>query len=270
MKLSFMTWVCPDWGLQEVLTAAVRYGYDGFEPRTEVGHQHGIEWNTSKQQRELIRRQCADLGVEISCLATSRQYAVVDPHRRQESIELTRRFIELAADLGCPNVRVFGGPTAAPLSPAEAQKLVADALAQLAPEAQQHGVWLCLETHDDYSRADWCAATVRLAAAPYLGIVWDVMHPFTHGQTMRQAFEAVRDLVRHCHVHDAKRPEGEGPWQLTLMGEGDIPHQEAVALLASLDFQGHLSGEYINFLPPQEVLPHEARVLRRYLAEARG
>jgi len=37
MQLSFMTWVCPDWDLSEILTAAIRYGYDSVEPRSETG-----------------------------------------------------------------------------------------------------------------------------------------------------------------------------------------------------------------------------------------
>jgi sugar phosphate isomerase/epimerase len=129
---------------------------------------------------------------------------------------------------------------------------------------------VCLETHDDYSLADWCAATVSLANTVGVGICWDVMHPYRHSQTMEEAFAAVKEYVRHCHVHDGKRPPDGGPggWELAKMGEGDIPHDEAARLLASIGFQGHLSGEYINFLPAEELLPHEARVLRSYINQA--
>ena len=43
MKLSFMTWACPEWDLNEVITGAIRYGYDGVEPRVEVKQKHGID-----------------------------------------------------------------------------------------------------------------------------------------------------------------------------------------------------------------------------------
>ncbi len=270
MKISFMTWACPDWTLSQVLTAAVRWGYDGVEPRAEANQQHGIEITATKKERHTIRKQFEDMGVEMSCIATSRKYALIDDEERRESIDLTKRYIELAADLGCPNIRVFGGPTPKEISREDAQKLVAEALAELGPFAAEHNVVVCLETHDDYSLADWAAATVKMAGAPGLGIVWDIMHPYRHGQTIQQAFDAVKDLVRHCHVHDGKRPADGGPagWELALMGEGDIPHDEAVKLLATIDFQGHLSGEYINFLPPEQLLPHEAQALRSYIDAA--
>jgi hypothetical protein len=49
------------------------------------------------------------------------------------------------------------------------------------------------------------------------------------------------------------------------MGQGDIPHDEPVRLLASIGFEGHLSGEWIAFLPADEVLPHDGRALRSYI-----
>ncbi|MCD6350913.1 MAG: sugar phosphate isomerase/epimerase [Armatimonadetes bacterium] len=270
MKISFMTWACPDWDLNQVLTAAVRYGYDGVEPRVEADQKHGIDLDRTKKEREDIKRQFADMGVEISCLATSRRYALADREEWRESVELTQKYVDLAADLGCPNLRVFGGPTPEGMSREDAQKLVAEALAELGPYAAQRGVWLALETHDDYSLADWCAATLQAAGVEGVGICWDIMHPFRHGQSIEEAFAAVKDLVRHCHVHDGHRPADGGPggWELAKMGEGDIPHDEAVKLLAGINFEGHLSGEYINFLPADELLPHEAKVLREYLRAA--
>jgi sugar phosphate isomerase/epimerase len=126
-----------------------------------------------------------------------------------------------------------------------------------------------LETHDSYCDADWCASTVRLAATPGLGIVWDIMHPFRVGQSIEHAFEAVKGLVRHCHAHDAiVGPSGE--FDMRLMGEGLIPHDEAIALLVRAGFEGHISGEYIDFLPADDLLPHEAEVLRAYITVAQS
>jgi sugar phosphate isomerase/epimerase len=267
VKISFMTWACPDWTLDQVLSAAVRYGYDGVEPRVEANQRHGIELETTGAERRGIRSKFADAGIEMSCLATSRVYALGDAAEREASVTRTRQYLELAADLGCPNIRVFGGPTPESMSNDEAQSLVAESLAAAAPVAEALGVSLCLETHDGYCNAHWCAATAKLAGAPGVGIVWDIMHPFRTGQSIEEAFEAVRDLVRHCHAHDALvGPSGE--FEMKLMGEGVIPHAEAVARLVRASFPGHISGEYIDFLPPDELLPHEADRLRAYVDAA--
>jgi len=269
MKLSFMTWACPEWDLNEVITGAIRYGYDGVEPRVEVKQRHGIDLDTTKKQRKEIKQQFADCGVEISCLATSRTFSSADPSERDDSVELAWRYIDLAADIGCANLRVFGGAIPEGVERSEAHKYVADCLRRCAEHAEAAKVFVCLETHDHFSRAEHAAETVRLANHPNAAICWDFMHPFRAGNTHEEAFEHVKGLVKHCHVHDGNLPEGpEGPVSLALMGEGDIPHDEPIRLLGSIGFTGHVSGEWIDFLPADEVLAHDARVLRSYVDAA--
>ncbi|MGQ9733126.1 MAG: sugar phosphate isomerase/epimerase family protein, partial [Candidatus Zipacnadales bacterium] len=247
MKLSFMTWVCPNWNIAQIIAGAIRYGYDGVEPRVECKQAHGIELDTTKKQRQEIKAQFADCGIEISCLATSRTYALAEAREREASVALTKRYIDLAADVGAPCLRVFGGQFGDTLAREEAHKIVAECLHECAEYAALHQVTVCLETHDAFSRAEHAAVTVKLADHPYVGICWDIMHPFRAGNTFEEAFEQLKPFVRHCHVHDGKLPEGpSGPVSLAKMGEGDIPHEVPIKLLASSGFQGHLSGEWIN------------------------
>ncbi len=269
MKISFMTWACPDWPLEQVLKAAAEYGYEGVELRVEADQAHGVDLHLSEGERARVRRMFADAGLEVACIATSRRFALREASEVAESVELTRRYVDLAADLGCQCVRVFGGSTPAGVHFEQAQRIVADALGELGPYAAERGVWVCLETHDDYSRADVCRQTVDMAGAPGVGIVWDMMHPCRWGMTIEEAFEHVAQHVRHCHVHDGVPEEpGSTKWRLAKMGEGQIPHDRAVALLGRIGFSGFLSGEHIRFLPPEELLPHEARMLKEYIARA--
>jgi sugar phosphate isomerase/epimerase len=266
MKLSFMTWACPDWDLNQIITGAIRYDYDGVEPRVEEKQKHGIELDLTRKRRKEVRSQFADCGLEISCLATSRTYSMADSAARAESVELTRRFIDLAADIGCRHIRVFGGGLPPDVQRPEAHRYVAEALRQCGEHAAPRKVFVCLETHDSFSRAEDAVETVKLADHANVAICWDFMHPFRAGNTFAEAFELVKPFVRHCHVHDGYLPEGPaGPVALALMGQGDIPHDEPVRLLASIGFEGHLSGEWIAFLPADEVLPHDGRALRSYI-----
>ncbi|MBM3476969.1 MAG: sugar phosphate isomerase/epimerase [Armatimonadetes bacterium] len=268
MKLSFMTWACPDWDVNQIITGAIRYDYDGVEPRVECDQKHGIDLKTTRKRRKEIRSQFADCGIEINCLATSRTYAEADPAEREKSVELTLKYIDLAADLGCKHIRVFGGPFPQDVERADAHRYVAECLRKCGEHAATRKVFVCLETHDAFSRAEHAAETVKLAEHPNVAICWDVMHPFRAGNSFAEAFEFVKPYVRHCHVHDGHLPEGpSGPVSLAKMGEGDIPHDEPIRLLASIGFEGHLSGEWIDFLPPDEILPHDSRVLRHYIRD---
>ncbi len=271
MTISFMTWVCPDWDLNEVLTAAIRYDYDGVEPRAQADHPHGVDISATKKERAAIKAQFADCGILMPCIATSIQYAQSDEARIAESIELSKRHVQLAADVGCANLRVFGGATPEGMSFADAKKRVTDSLRQVAEFAADFDVYLCLETHDAYSRAEDCSEVVKMVDHSNAAILWDIMHPVRRGETVEESFGYVRDYVRHCHIHDGTWSE-DNPDKVTLalMGEGQIPHDEAIRLLDTINFEGALSGEWIASFEPEVILPHDAQKLREYIQTVGG
>ncbi len=263
MKLSFMSFTCPEATLAEFLGYAQKHGYEGVEPRAEANHAHGVEVAATEAQRAEIRRTFAEAGVACGCIATSRSYCFAEKPKRDESVAVTRHLVELAADLGCNRLRVFGGMPPQGMSLADAIQVGGESLGEVGPFAEQHGVVVCLETHDGFMRADDCAAAIRVADSPAIRANWDIMHPYTKGMTIDEAYAALKGLVCHCHVHDGTYKDGKPT--LALMGEGEIPHNRAVELLQADGYDGYLSGEYINAWSPDEVLPHEARVLRGYM-----
>lgn len=265
MKLSFMTFATPDWDLNRILTAAIRYGYDAVEPRAEAGHKHGIELETTKKQRKELKSMFEDTGVANCCLATSRTYSMLEADKRAESVALTKKYVDLARDTGAPCLRVFGGGTPQGADFSEVKKYVAEALRECAEYAKGSGVSLCFETHDGYINANDAAEVVRLADSPQAAINWDFMHPCTAGMTIPEAFEVLKPYIRHCHLHDGVRTE-KGGWDLVAMGTGEIDHREAIRLLGSIGYEGALSGEWIAWQPAEELLPREAAVLREYRA----
>ncbi len=264
MKFAFMSFSCPEATLPEMLELAKKYGYQGVEPRAEAQHRHGVELTTSRQQRQEIRKIFASSGIECACIATSIRYCFSEKKPRQEMIEHTRRFLELARDIGCERIRVFGGKPDVDMETSTAVEIVGETLSLLAPDAQTAGVQICLETHDFFSRADLAAAAVRKASSSFVRINWDIMHPFTQRMSIEEAFAEVKDLIAHCHIHDGTYDAERKP-TLALMGEGEIPYAVAVRLLASINYSGYLSGEYIQMWPPEVVLPHDIGVLKSYL-----
>ena len=79
-----------------------------------------------------------------------------------------------------------------------------------------------------------------------------------------EAFAAIGPFARHCHFHDGK-PKDEGGG-LCPIGEGYVDHRRAVELLADSGFEGHLSGEWINWEPWEAHLPRELATMRGYEA----
>jgi sugar phosphate isomerase/epimerase len=261
VKYSFMTFSCPELDWDSVLAAAARFGYDGVEPRAQARHAHGVEAAASAEDRAAMRAKAADAGVAVSCLATSCRYALTDDDELEQMMADSRALIGLAGDIGAPCMRVFGGTLPEGMDRAAATRRVAGCLAALAADAQTAGVTLCIETHDSWCDARHLARVVERAAHPSIAVNWDIMHPYRAGLSVDEAFAAIGPYVRHCHFHDGRLSEGGG---LCPIGEGDVDHRRAVQLLEQQGFEGHMSGEWINWTPWQEHLPRELATMRSY------
>ena len=266
IKLSYMSFSCPEASLDEFVGWAKQYGYEGVEPRAEANHNHGVDLDASPARRAAIKKYFEDEGVDPCCVATSRKFAIADKAELAEAIDTCKRLIDLAADVGSTRIRTFGGGPPEGMGMEDATQVVGESLAQLGPYAIERGVVICTETHDAFSRATDTAAVIKIANSPGVKANWDIMHPFTQGMTIDEAYEALKGNIEHCHIHDGTYAEKGKGAQLALMGEGDIPYPRAVELLEAEGFDGYLSGEWISApWPIEELLPHDAQALRSYM-----
>jgi sugar phosphate isomerase/epimerase len=261
MKYAFMSSSAGDYTLEQLLEAAREYGYDGIEPRTDWGHAHGVEAETTEADREAIRLAVEASDVALACIATGCRYA--DPADREEQIRHTHRCIDLAADVGCDRLRVFGGRLGENVSRSQAIDLLIEAFDQLAPHAAERGVLLCLETHDAWTDPDHVVTVMQQVDRAPICVNWDVMHTQrVSGWSMEAAYEKLKPWIRHLHVHDGVSVDGK--FELRHMGEGEFDHQRVIELLLADGYDGYLSGEWINWKAPEEHLPQELDVLKRY------
>ena len=170
MKYSFMTFSCPELGLDEALSLAKRLGYDGIEPRIDAEHKHGVERDADAAVRAAAREKAEASGVALACVATSCKYA--DPAAEQEQVETTDQAIDLAADVGAPCIRVFGGVLPEGMSREDATAQVVKCLSAVADHAQERGVTLCVETHDHWCDPAHLAEVIRRVNRPAIAVNW--------------------------------------------------------------------------------------------------
>lgn len=258
-----MSFSCPDLGLDGLLDLAKRLGYEGVEPRVECKHGHGIELGLDAAGRAAAKAKAAERGIAYACVATSCSYA--DPQKRAQMIDDTRRYIDLAADIGCARLRVFGGVIPQGLSREQAIDGVTSALAAVASQAQSRGVTVCMETHDHWCNPADVAAVMHRVGQPSVQVNWDIMHPVRVAKvTMQQAFDALRPWIRHVHFHDGITKEGK--LRMVPIGQGEIDHAAAVRLLKGMHWDGFMSGEWIGWEPYEQHLPRELAAMRGYAA----
>jgi sugar phosphate isomerase/epimerase len=262
MRLAFTTLACPDWSLEEAAEAAVRYGYAGLELRLLDGQIVPATLSTDQQAR--VRRACADAGVALCCLDTS--FKVADP---TADLDEGYAYLELAAALDSPLIRVFGGAPEGE-TPEAAAARAAERLESLAQRGRAMGVQVALETHDSFAAGKAVAAALEGVHDEYAGALWDTLHPVRMGETPDETFGLIGARLLHTHIKDGNVPPNIN--ECRLLGEGTVPVPAILRVLKAHDYQGWLSVEWEKKWQPQiagpEVaLPQYAETLRGYLEE---
>lgn len=275
MKLSFMTFACPEWDALDVVDGALTYGYDGVELRAEGGHKHGLELDTPVEKRRTIGARFADAGLELPCIATSLRFAKHGELGRQEC-ERAVRLMDLAADAGSPALRVFGGNPekegveTESIAREDAIAWAIENLQSIVGEAETRGVALWFETHDFFRLGRDTAAVIRGVDHPMVRCNWDVMHPQENGEEFAQTKEYLDGLISHTHFHDAKSHDAK---TICAFGEGNLPLLEMLRWLQDEQkFNGYLSAEYFGAslgASPDESLPLWADGCRDLLRQLR-
>jgi sugar phosphate isomerase/epimerase len=148
-----------------------------------------------------IKRYIHDRGMVISGTGVKNDFATADKDIRATGVALTKVWIEVAARLGAPVVRVFAGPqgvkdwrVAAENAPrSDVEQWMADALRECAEHGEKYGVIVAVQNHGDFLNSgpehlsllqrvghEWCGALVDtgkyLTEDPYADIA--MMVPF--------------------------------------------------------------------------------------------
>ncbi len=268
MKLGYSTLGCPGWTLERAVDAAREYGYQGIELR--LLDDEVISPELLAANRDRIRRAFGG-GVDLAALGSSVRLSdpLPDAKAAQESDCLA--LIQEAKALGAPIIRVFGGKRPDGVTVEEGIKAVALSLNRLAPAAEDAGVKLVLETHDDFASARIVADVLARVDSPFVGALWDTHHPYRMGQSAQEVWDLLSGRLLHTHVKDARR-HGDG-WDLVLLGEGEVPVKEAVRMLVRHDWQGYLVVEWekkwhMEIEEPEVALPQHIQLLKQYIAKA--
>jgi sugar phosphate isomerase/epimerase len=264
LRYSFMSFSLPEASLDQLLSAAREYGYDGIELRINARHGHGVEPENSGPERAAVRKAFSDAGVAVACVATSCRFA--DPATVDSECANARLAIELAADLGSHRLRVFGGALPDGVERDAAVRGVATALASIADFAAERDVRVCLETHDDWTSPEHVAEVMRAVDHPAIGVTWDVWHPSRiNGLSLDDAYHALAQWIGHVHFHDGMlRPD---MLDHRAMGTGQLDHRRVLRLLTDAGYDGFLSGEWIGWEPGEVHLPREIDAMRQYERE---
>lgn len=270
MKLGVTTLGCPEWSLTEILKNAKSYGYDGIELRG-VGPDLDVTQSpafATLQAAAQTRRDVESAGLEIFAIDTSTVLTEADRDKQTELLDHAKRNIDLAAVLGAPFIRVFGGASSENESQDTVLGRLVDNLRLLGEyTASVQNVTVLLESHDAFSSARQIADVLHVVDHPHVAALWDLHHPYRHGETPEESYNLIAPYLKLVHVKDSLPPN-----HYCLLGEGDVPIREMLALLLRGGYDGYLSMEWEKrwhpqIAEPEVAFPQYAAKLREYLAE---
>jgi len=121
-----------------------------------------------------FKRRAFRLGLDISGTGIRNDFATPDKAKRDADVALAKRWIEAAAEIGAPVLRVFAGAQPEGYTWDETAAWMAEALAQCAEHGEQHGVIVGVQNHGDMLKsADEVLKILGMAASNWLGAIVD-------------------------------------------------------------------------------------------------
>ena len=121
-----------------------------------------------------FKRRAFQLGLEFSGTGIRNDFATADKAKREADVELAKKWIEAAAEMGAPVLRVFAGPQPKGQSWDDAAGWMADALAKCAEHGEKYGVLVGVQNHGDMLKsADEVIKLLGMVKSDWLGTIVD-------------------------------------------------------------------------------------------------
>jgi sugar phosphate isomerase/epimerase len=266
-KFSFSSIACPDLTLERVATLASEGGYDGVELRTFGHNSTEFACDPVLTSAQKVRRIFKDHGVTVSCLATGVGFdepvrpALVgrvfgDPDR---SVRLAKSAIELAAQIECPFVRVFGFEMVENERYASGLARIVDRLALVVDAARHTGVRVVLENGGTFTTAEDLMHVLDRISDPLLGAGYSVPVALADGEDPIAGMNRLGERMMSVKIRDYTHEAGQAV-KFCTPGDGVVPCQRVVRELVERKFAGWTCVEWdrawlSGLAPPEQVLP---------------
>jgi hypothetical protein len=199
-KLGLVTYnIAKDWDIPTLIKNCEETGFEGVELRTT--HKHGVEPALSPIQREEVKKQFEGRKVRLLSLGSTCEFHSPDLTVVEKNIEETKRFIELAHDVGALGVKVR--PNGIPANVPEEKTLeqIGKALNACGQAAKDQEVEIWLEVHGrDSCLPRRIRRMMEAADHTQVGICWNSNPEDIENGTIKGNFQLLVPWLRNCHI----------------------------------------------------------------------
>jgi sugar phosphate isomerase/epimerase len=270
MKIGFSSLVCPTWNLQTIVTRASEMGFAGVELRGLNGELHLPVAPELAADPQGVRAIFAEKRVELVCLGASATLTSKDAQEAARQKATVIEFLELAAKLQCPSVRIFIGDVGKRDNHRLALGRTVEALSSIAGLAARLEVTVLIENGGDFSSSHDLWFIIDAVGSPWVAACWNQCHARTTGERPTTSIPRLGRKIGMVHICDAKFDESGALLEYKSPGDGDVEVRREIELLKGVIYDGYLMFEWpklwIDSLPaPEAVLPGVVKFLKAAL-----
>ena len=258
MKYAFSTisWTSFTW--KEAVAMAKDLGFSGIEVRGLENNVYAVDARPFSSQQVLkTAEQLANLHLEVSCFSTACN--LNDIYKAKENVHQLKAYIDLAAKMGTSYVRLLSDDSIEPNETATDDAVIS-VITEILPYAEKKHVTLLLETIGIYCDTDRLRKVLEQFASDNLAALWDIHHPYRfNNESPEKTVQNLGAYIKYVHMKDSVINDNQLEYR--LMGEGDLPIEEIVGALKSINYDGYISYEWImswssDLDDPGIVFPH--------------
>jgi sugar phosphate isomerase/epimerase len=234
--------------LPDLVDACRELGVPGVGLWREPVQAYGVE-----AAAKLVR----DAGLAVTTLCRGGFLTATDPGERAAALADNRRAVDEAATLGTDTlVLVSGGLPAGSKDLRGARERIADALAELGPYAEEHGVRLAIEPLHPMFASDRCVVSTLTQAldiaerfpARQVGVTVDTYHIWWDDQAPAQIARAgAQGRIHTFQLADWTTPLPEGVLNgRGQIGDGAVDMREWKGYVEAAGYTGPIEVELFN------------------------
>jgi fatty-acyl-CoA synthase len=243
MKTGFFTLGCPDFSWVDIYSMAKDLGFDGIEIRGLGNEIFAVQAQpfTESQLPHTVKK-LSELRLQIPCLSSG--CCLKFAENSQKNHEEIMQYITLASKLGTPYIRILADLEPQPEGEVDDNVILA-ALSRLIPIAEEKGVTLLVETNGVYSDTTRLSKLLNQIKSDAVAALWDTHHTYRFGgETPGKTVQNLGAYIQYVHIKDSVVENDSIKYR--MMGEGDMPVDDIMMALRSINYDGFVSLEWVK------------------------
>lgn len=206
-----------------------------------------------------LKRNAHRLGLEISGTGIRTEFAEPDKAKRSAEVAFTKRWIEVAAKLGAPVIRIFTGKSLPPnYNWGQVAEWMTEDIKSCVEHGKQNGVIVAVQNHNDFIKtADEMIQLIQLVNSEWFGLVLD-----TGSFVTEEPYSEIQKTAGYAVNWQIKE-------RLNYKGKSALMDLEKVfRIVQASSYRGYLPIETLSPGDPFQIVPVFLKEVRNALAKA--